>query len=154
MSQSSILINSDKMSVQNSKDNIHYHGYPLLRPHVSEIYFSMAQNFWRTQTLNGMPMDLQSVEVIAAQNNVIPYNSVMQKRALPIVSPNRLANRVAWYNVKFNHGETGWICNKMYGSVANAAQDVLNDTLVALYVDKKIIACVKQFLSESMTKSK
>lgn len=142
-----ILIDATGLRTSDERGTNHYRGYAVTRVHVARVYFENARNFWRTQTLNGRPLELQSVRVMTAGNSVIPYNSPVQHQTVPVSAAENWKNRVAWYNVTFDVGETGWICNKLYQSFPDAAANIANDTLLALYSDKKIIACLKQIIA-------
>lgn len=143
-----VKINSDGVHTPDKKGNRYYRGRLQTRLHMTELYFDQARSFWSKQTLNGQPMKLVEVQVIAAANNTIPYNSPLQQRTLPQVVERDESNRVGWYNVKFENGETGWICNMLYCSVASASQCVAVDTIYQLYNDKKVIACVRSIMEK------
>lgn len=142
-----ILIDADGIHISDEGGRNYYRGYAVARVHMARVYFENARNFWRTQTLNGRPLELQSVRVVTAGNSVIPYNSPVQRQTVPVSALENWKNRVAWYNVSFDVGETGWICNKLYQSFPDAVANVANDTLLALYSDKKIVACLNQVIA-------
>lgn len=143
-----ITVNTDGVHTSDKMGNRYYRGRLQTRIHMTKIYFDEAKQFWEKQTVNGNPMNLVELQVVIATNSAIPYNSPLQRRTIPQVTANNESNRVGWYNVKFENGETGWICNRLYVSFVEAAQGVAVDTVHQIYNDKKVIACVRSIMEK------
>ena len=142
-SDACITINSDGVHTKDSLGNRFYYGYRQARIEMTRVYFNLTQEFWKHQTLNGQPLMLRELQVQMATNSTIPYNSPAQRRDTPKSSARADANRVAWYNVKFENGETGWICSGLpYSNIKSAAEGLAVDTVYKIYNDKKIINCI------------
>lgn len=138
-----ITINSDGVHTNDALGNRFYYGHRQARIEMTRVYFNFAQNFWKHQILNGHPLVLRELQVQMATNSTIPYNSPAQRRDTPKSSVRADANRVAWYNVKFENGETGWICSGLpYSNIKSAAEGLAVDTVYKIYNDKKIINCI------------
>ena len=144
-----IVINSDGVKTSDVRGNRFYRGRPQSRIEMTGVYFAHAQEFWRNQTLNGAPLELREIVVQTAANSAIPYNSPAQRRTMPRSAPSQESNRVAWYNVKFAHGETGWICNRLYRNLKEAAEGAAVDTVYQIYNDKKVIDCIQKVLLQN-----
>lgn len=144
-----IVINSDGVQTSDARGNRFYRGRPQSRIEMTHVYFTHAQDFWRNQTLNGTPLELREIVVQTAANSAIPYNSPAQRRTTPRSVPNHESNRVAWYNVKFANGETGWICNRLYRNLKEAAEGIAVDTVYQIYNDKKVIDCIQKVLLQN-----
>ncbi len=142
-----VIINSSGVHTSDKKGNRYYRGRLQANVRMTSLYFSLAQKFWANQTLNGQPLKLVELQVVAGANSTIPYNSPTQRRMVPQIVPRDESNRVGWYNVKFDNCETGWICNNMYFSAADAAHGIAVDTVYQIYNDKKVIACIQSRLS-------
>lgn len=54
------------------------------------------------------------------------------------------------YNMKFNVGETGWICNGMYMTLFDAASNIAADTAYQLYTDQRVIRCVRVLMNQKV----
>ena len=143
-----ILINSNGVYTHDKQGNSYYRGRLQTRIRMTKFYFDEAKAFWSKQTLNGQPMKLEALRVMVAANNTIPYNSPLQRRVVPQIVSREEFNRVAWYNVKFENGETGWVCNTVYFSAADAAHGIAVDTVHQIYNDKKVIACIKAMMEK------
>lgn len=138
-----ITINSDGVHTSDIHGNRFYFGHRQARIEMTRVYFDLAKQFWEKQTLNGQPLILRELQVQMATNSTIPYDSPAQRRDVPKSSTRPEANRVAWYNVKFENGETGWICNGLtYPNIKSAAEGLAVDTVHKIYNDKKIINCI------------
>ena len=143
-----IIINSDGVHTNDKRGNRYYRGRAQARIEMTRVYFNQAQNFWRNQTLNGEPLELVEIVVQTAANSAIPYNSPSQRRVAPKSVARPESNRVAWYNVKFSNAETGWVCNRLYQSVIDAAEGLAIDTVHQIYNDNKVIACTRGILQQ------
>lgn len=143
-----ILINSNGVYTHDKQGNNYYRGRLQTRIRMTKFYFDEAKIFWSKQTLNGKPMKLEELNVMVAANSTIPYNSPSQRRIVPQIVEREESNRVAWYNVKFENGETGWICNSVYFSAADAAHGIAVDTVHQIYNDKKVIACIRAIMEK------
>lgn len=144
-----IVINSDGVQTNDVRGYKYYRGYLQRGLNTVQTSFAQAKNFWAQQLLNGQPLQLKALCVQTAANNTIPYNSASQNHIAPVESSNLRMNRVVWYNVKFETGETGWICNKMYSSVADASMGAAADILHQIYQDKKVIACIREMMAHN-----
>lgn len=144
-----ITVNDSGVYSNDARGNKYYRGYPQTNLNMARFYFAQAKNFWAHQTLNGRPLVLREVQLQTAANSSVPYNMSYQKRAAPTEAPGIKVNRVAWYNVKFDCGETGWICNRLYLSVADACTNLAVDTLYQLYMDKKVVSCIRDVMENT-----
>lgn len=143
-----IKINSEGVYTGDKRGNRYYRGRLQTRLNMTCAYFDEAKRFWATQTLNGEPMNLQEVQVIVAANSAIPYNSILQTRSTPRLAERDESNKVGWYNIKFENGETGWVCNVLYPSVGSASICAAVDTVHKIYNDKKVIACIRSIMEK------
>ena len=143
-----VIITSGGVKTSDKKGDKFYRGQPQSNISMTGLYFTQAQNFWAKQVLNGQPMNLLEVQVIAASNSVIPYNMPNTSAVVPQLAARKDLNSIGWYNVKFENGETGWICGSLYPTGADAARAVAADTVYKLYNDRKVIACVRSIMEK------
>lgn len=148
--QQKVIINSNGVHSDDARGNRYYYGYPQTKLSMISYYFDQAKQFWANQTINGRPLELREICVQTAANSSVPYNFESQVRRTPIADADRRKNRVAWYNVKFNVGETGWICNGMYMTLFDAASNIAADTAYQLYTDQKVIRCVRVLMNQKV----
>ncbi len=146
--KNSVIINENGVSTNDKKGDKFYRGQQQANIKMTVFYFGQAQKFWANQVVNGQPMKLIEVQVIAAANSVIPYNSPSKKSLLPKLADRDDLNNVGWYNVKFEKDETGWICSSLYPSGADAARSVAADVVYKIYNDKKIIAWIRSVMEK------
>lgn len=137
-----VTITANGFSTSDRRGNKYYNGYALSGIGMARVCFEQAKNFWGKYSVNNVPLELKEVKVQIAKNNSIPYNSPEQRRSAPVSSKEMHENRISWYNLKFNIGETGWICSKFYYSPYDANTRGPVDTLKDIYNDSKIVNCI------------
>lgn len=142
----SIIIDKDGVHTADKQGNRYFRGRLQSKISMTQYNFEQAKNFWAKQSVNGKPLNLMEVRIKTAANSVIPYNSPTQPIMAPKIAARDESNRVIWYNVKFENGETGWICNKFYFRITEIAQMAAADTIHQIYNDKKVIACIRTIM--------
>ena len=150
--QQKVIINSNGVYLDDARGNRYYYGYQQTKLSMISYYFEHAKQFWNHQTINGVPLELQEIRVQTAANSSVPYNFEWQTRRTPIATRDVRKNRVAWYNIKFNVGETGWICNKLYMTLFDAATNIAAETAHQLYNDQRVIDCVRNLITKQATR--
>lgn len=124
--ESLIILDANGVKTKDSKGNEYYRGVRLNNVAMTFRYFQIAQEFWKTQNVNGQPVELNKIQVMTAANSVVPYNAPSKKLVAPWESQVQMNNRIAWYTAEFiingRAVKTPWLCHSLYETSFKASQ--------------------------------
>ncbi len=147
-----ITIDAAGVRTNDRLGNNHYRGREQANIKMTAKAFEEVRNFWTTQTINGMAVQINSIRVITAENNMLPSNSYNFRNIIPREDTTNKNNRVAWYNVNFTVGDrtldTGWVCHQLYraqyDAIIFAASEVVRDMKLPRYVNRYLLRVLNE----------
>lgn len=145
LSQDNIItIDTTGVHTNDRLGNGHYRGRPQANIIATAKSFDEVRSFWSRQTVNGMSVQINSVRVITAENNMLPSNTYNARNITPQEDAANKNNRVSWYNANVTVGDktmdTGWVCHHLYRTQYDAtilaASEVIRDLRHPRYINR------------------
>ncbi len=142
-----ITIDASGVHTNDKLGNTHYRGRPQASITVTANAFHELRDIWSRQVINGQPVQLNSIRVVTAENNMLPSNTFNARNIIPREDAANKNNRVVWYNANVTIGDktmdTGWVCNHLYHTQYEAtilaASDIVHKLRHPRYVDKYLL---------------
>ncbi len=142
-----ITIDNSGVHTKDRLGNSHYRGRPQANINVTAKSFDQVRDVWSHQTINGMPVQINSVQVITAENNMLPSNTYNARNIIPREDMSNKNNRVAWYNANVTIGDktmdTGWVCYHLYRTQYDAtilaASEIVRDLRHPRYINRYVL---------------